>query len=81
MRISVADTGVGIPEDDLAHVFDRFYRVDKARSRRMGGSGLGLAIVREIVEAHGGRTSVESRLGEGSVFSVEFPAADPVGKA
>lgn len=79
VRISVSDTGIGIPEDDLPHVFERFYRVDKARSRRMGGSGLGLAIVREIVEAHGGKASVQSRLGEGSVFSVEFPAADPVG--
>ena len=77
VRISVADTGIGIPEDDLPHVFDRFYRVDKARSRRMGGSGLGLAIVREIVEAHGGAVSAESKLGEGSVFSVELPAADP----
>ncbi|MGQ9524331.1 MAG: sensor histidine kinase [Armatimonadota bacterium] len=77
VRISVVDTGIGIPPEDLPHVFDRFYRVDKARSRRMGGSGLGLAIVREIVEAHGGSVSVESKLGLGSVFSVELPAAGP----
>jgi signal transduction histidine kinase len=73
--LSVADTGVGIPEEDLPHVFERFYRADKARSRRLGGTGLGLAIVREIVAAHGGRVSVTSSVGQGSTFTVEMPVA------
>ncbi|MGC8833216.1 MAG: ATP-binding protein [Armatimonadota bacterium] len=73
--LSVADTGVGIPEEDLPHVFERFYRADKARSRRLGGTGLGLAIVREIVAAHGGRVSVTSSVGQGSTFTVEVPVA------
>ena len=72
--ISVADTGIGIPEEDLPKVFERFYRVDRGRSRRLGGTGLGLAIVREIVEAHGGCVRVESTLGKGSTFSVELPS-------
>ncbi len=69
-RISVRDTGIGIPEEDLPRIFDRFYRVDKARSREMGGSGLGLSIVRWIVKAHNGRIKVTSKLGEGSCFTV-----------
>ena len=74
LRISVADTGVGIPEQDLSRIFERFYRVDKARSREQGGTGLGLSIVKHIVEAHGGRVSVESTLHAGSVFSFTLPA-------
>ncbi|MCZ6688706.1 MAG: ATP-binding protein [Planctomycetota bacterium] len=70
----VEDDGPGIPEDDLPHLFERFYRVDKARSRRTGGSGLGLAITKWIVEEHGGSISVESDPGKGSVFSVRLPA-------
>ena len=75
--LQVADTGVGIPEEALGHVFERFYRVDKARSRKSGGSGLGLAIVRNMVERNQGRISVESTVGQGSVFTVTFPTFDP----
>ncbi len=72
--IQVMDTGVGIPEEDIPHIFDRFYRVDKARSRSKGGSGLGLSIVREMVERHYGTVSVSRRSANGgSVFTVEFP--------
>lgn len=74
--LEVTDTGMGIPEDAIDHVFDRFYRVDKARSRATGGSGLGLAIVRTIVERNRGEIDVRSTLGEGSTFSVTFPAFD-----
>ena len=74
--LSVTDTGVGIPEDALPHVFERFYRVDKARSRATGGSGLGLAIVRVIVERNKGEISVSSQAGKGSTFRVSFPAFD-----
>jgi heavy metal sensor kinase len=72
-EIVVRDTGIGIPEADQLHVFDRFYRVDKARSRSLGGAGLGLSIVWWIVEAHGGRISVESAPNQGSKFTVELP--------
>ena len=74
--LEFSDTGVGIPEDALAHVFERFYRVDKARSRASGGSGLGLAIVRAIVERNRGEIQVSSQVGQGSVFTVTFPAFD-----
>jgi len=71
--IKVADTGIGIATEDLPRVFDRFYRVDKSRSRQRGGSGLGLAIVKKIVEEHGGMVSVESIPGQGSTFRVQLP--------
>ena len=71
-RLTVRDNGIGIPARDQPHVFDRFYRVDKARSRALGGAGLGLSIARQIAEAHGGTVSVESSAG-GSVFTVELP--------
>jgi len=71
--VRVADTGVGFPEDDLPQLFERFYRVDKDRSRATGGSGLGLAISRQIVELHGGDLSVMSRVGVGTTFDVRLP--------
>jgi heavy metal sensor kinase len=72
-RITVNDTGVGIAAEDQPRVFDRFYRVDKARSRTVGGAGLGLSIARWIVEAHEGKLSLESKAGTGSTFTVELP--------
>ncbi len=73
MIISVQDHGIGIAQKHLPRLFERFYRVDKARSRSMGGTGLGLAIVKHIAQAHGGHVSVESKLGEGSRFSIHLP--------
>jgi signal transduction histidine kinase len=74
--LQVEDSGVGIPSEALEHIFERFYRVDKARSRKSGGSGLGLAIVRSMVQRNGGEISVESNMGIGSTFTVRFPAFD-----
>ena len=74
--LQFADTGVGIPENALAHIFERFYRVDKARSRKTGGSGLGLAIVRSMVERNNGQIQVDSIMGQGTVFTVSFPIFD-----
>ena len=74
--LKVCDTGVGVPQESLAHLFERFYRVDKARSRKSGGSGLGLSIVRNMVERNGGSIQVESVVGEGSMFTLVFPAFD-----
>jgi two-component system, OmpR family, phosphate regulon sensor histidine kinase PhoR len=68
----VADTGIGIPSADIGRIFERFYRVDKGRSRAMGGTGLGLAIVRHVVEAHGEKVQVHSKLAEGTTFSLSF---------
>ena len=74
VELAVEDTGIGIPQPDLPRIFERFYRVDTARSRQTGGTGLGLSIVRHAVEHHGGSIEVESELGEGSTFTVQFPA-------
>ncbi|MGW6285144.1 sensor histidine kinase [Streptomyces sp. NPDC055107] len=77
--VEVADTGSGIPPEDLPHVFDRFWRAEKSRSRRTGGSGLGLAIVRKLVEAHGGTVDAASVEGEGSTFVLRLPGTTPPG--
>jgi signal transduction histidine kinase len=71
--LEVADTGIGIPAGSIAHVFDRFFRVDEARSREDGGAGLGLSIVRSICTAHGADVEVESAIDDGSCFRVRFP--------
>jgi signal transduction histidine kinase len=73
--LRVSDTGIGIPREAQARIFERFYRVDKARSRERGGTGLGLAIVKHVAELHGGRVDVTSELGEGSVFTARLPSA------
>jgi signal transduction histidine kinase len=73
--VAIADTGAGIPIRDIERVFERFYRVDNARSRETGGTGLGLAIVKHTVESHGGRVEVQSELGRGSTFTVHLPVA------
>jgi two-component system phosphate regulon sensor histidine kinase PhoR len=75
VRVAVADTGAGIPERDLARIFERFYRVDRARSRALGGTGLGLAIVKHLVQSQGGEITVESELGRGSTFAFTLPRA------
>ena len=71
--IKVIDTGIGIPEDSLDHIYERFYRVDKSRSREIGGTGLGLAIARNAVLMHRGSIDVQSTLGEGTTFTVRIP--------
>jgi signal transduction histidine kinase len=79
---SVTDTGVGIPEEDLQHIFERFYQANKARSREVEGIGLGLAITREIVHGHGGKIEAQSKVGQGTRFTILFPAlaAGPAAK-
>ena len=76
VEISVKDTGAGIPQEDLPRLFERFYRVDKARSRELGGTGLGLAIVKHMAKAHGGEVGVESAVGSGSRFWFTLPTRD-----
>ena len=73
VRITIVDTGIGIPPEAIGHVFERFYRVDKARSRKLGGAGLGLPLVQGIVETYGGRVEMQSTVGRGSVFTVHLP--------
>ncbi|MCA8910630.1 MAG: HAMP domain-containing protein [Planctomycetes bacterium] len=77
LLLEVEDTGCGIPEDALSRVFERFYRVDKARSRALGGTGLGLAIVKHVAIKHGGRVDAESEVGKGSRFRISLPAPQP----
>ncbi|MBI2852930.1 MAG: HAMP domain-containing protein [Chloroflexi bacterium] len=77
VTVSVIDTGTGIPAEDLSHVFDRFYRVDRSRTRSTGGSGLGLAIVKQLVESQGGEVRAESTHGKGSTFSFRLPIVRP----
>ncbi|TJY42320.1 HAMP domain-containing histidine kinase [Cohnella pontilimi] len=75
-RVSVTDTGIGIPEEDVAHLFDRFYRVEEARSRHTGGTGLGLSIAHHFVKAHGGFIRVQSKPNEGTTFTVYLPSCN-----
>lgn len=75
VQFDVSDTGIGIPDNDIPRIFERFYRVDKARSRELGGTGLGLSIVKHLIQAHGGQVWVRSALGKGSTFSFTIPAA------
>ena len=70
--LTVSDTGIGIPKEDQTRVFERFYRVDKSRSRETGGTGLGLAIVKHIVELHEGTIDLQSELGKGTTIKVQF---------
>lgn len=81
VRLSVADDGPGVPPESRERIFERFYRVDKARSREAGGTGLGLAIVKHIIQCHGGRAWVESEIGRGSTFHVTLPADEASAKA
>lgn len=74
--VSIKDFGIGIPEVDVPHIFDRFYTVDKARSRKFGGTGLGLSIVKTIVQKHGGKVEVFSKLGHGTTFKISLPGSD-----
>jgi len=69
----VEDNGIGIPEQDVERIFERFYRVDKARSRQLGGTGLGLAIAKEIAQLHGGNISAKSKVGRGTQILIELP--------
>jgi two-component system phosphate regulon sensor histidine kinase PhoR len=78
IAIRVVDRGCGIPREHLSRVFERFYRVDKARSRELGGTGLGLSIVKHIAQVHGGRATVESVVGRGSTFTLWLPAAHSI---
>lgn len=81
VEIAVIDQGVGIPQRDLARIFERFYRVDRARSRDTGGTGLGLSIVRHVANSHGGEVVVSSVEGDGSTFVLRLPAAEPLGES
>jgi two-component system phosphate regulon sensor histidine kinase PhoR len=77
VQITIEDNGIGIPKNEHARIFERFYRVDRTRSRELGGTGLGLAIVKQVVEAHGGKVKVQSERGKGSRFILSFPKYSP----
>jgi signal transduction histidine kinase len=77
VEIVVSDTGLGIPKKDLPRIFERFYRVDRGRSRDLGGTGLGLSIVKHIVEAHGGSIHAQSEMGKGSRLTIILPCNAP----
>ena len=76
IEIKITDTGIGIPDADIPHIFERFYRSDKSRSRETGGTGIGLAIVKELVNLHGGTIDVESKAETGSTFTFTLPTAN-----
>lgn len=76
IKITIADQGIGIPEADLAHIFERFYTVDKAHSQKMGGSGLGLSIVQTIIHKHFGQITVDSKVGNGTIFTILLPCSE-----
>ena len=80
-EVAVEDDGEGIPPESVEKVFERFFRVDKARSRETGGTGLGLAIVKHIVHSHGGKVRLESRIGQGARFILSLPLAAESGEA
>jgi signal transduction histidine kinase len=77
VKIAVQDEGIGIPEEHLEHIFERFYQVDGSTTRRFGGMGIGLSLVWEIMEAHQGSVSVESEVGKGSTFTLAFRRVGP----
>ncbi len=77
VEVTVIDQGEGIPPEHLSRLTERFYRVDRGRSRQLGGTGLGLAIVKHILNRHRGRLAIESKLGQGSRFTIQLPAASP----
>jgi two-component system phosphate regulon sensor histidine kinase PhoR len=77
VALSVIDRGIGIPASELPRIFERFYRVDRARSRELGGTGLGLSIVKHIAQLHGGRVEANSAIDEGTAISVVLPIAGP----
>ena len=71
--LDIKDNGIGIPKEDLSHIFDRFFRVDKARARHLGGAGLGLAIAKTVLDKHETQVLVESKVDEGTTFTIIFP--------
>ena len=75
-RLEVKDNGIGIPEEDLSRIFERFYRVDKARTREMGGTGLGLSIAKEILDKNGGSIDIKSVVGQGTEVVIKIPTKE-----